>query len=203
MHVMKYSEAKQVLEQQEKAKAVLEAYQKVASAHEQYGFQSRREFIKALQEIDQAAGGKGRAKSKGRGPRGLSPDVIDQIKSLKADGKTNAEIARTTGVSPLTVGKYVKGVAGKAGARPASTAAAPAASDRQTTPAKGRSGQRGLPGETIDRIRALKAEGKTNVDISRTVGVSALTVAKYVKGQKGSAKKASAKRKGGRAKKAK
>jgi DNA-binding NarL/FixJ family response regulator len=103
---MNYSEAKQVLESQEAAKAVLAKYEKLANAHEEHGFKNRRLFIKALEEIDQAN------RSKGRGKRGLAPETIDQIKNLKAEGKSNAEIARQTGVSPLTVGKYVKAVAG-------------------------------------------------------------------------------------------
>lgn len=107
---MKYSEAKQILDQQEKAQAIIEGYQKVASAHEQFGFKSRREFIKALQEIEQ-----GERKKGGRGARGLSPDVIDQIKKLKDEGKSNAAISRMIGVSPLTVAKYVKGQAGGGG----------------------------------------------------------------------------------------
>jgi hypothetical protein len=103
---MNYSEAKKVLAQQDAAKAVLAKYEKLANAHEAHGFQSRREFIKALQEMDIGA------KAKPRGKRGLSPETIDQIHKLKSEGKTNADIARTTGVSPLTVGKYVKAQAG-------------------------------------------------------------------------------------------
>jgi DNA invertase Pin-like site-specific DNA recombinase len=112
--VMKYSEAKQVLERQDAAKAVLAKYEKLASSHEALGFRSRRELITALQEIEAAERGKGRV------GRGLSPQVIDQIQKLKAEGKKNTEIARITGVSPLTVGKYVKAQGGKAApAKPA------------------------------------------------------------------------------------
>lgn len=105
---MNYSEAKKVLDNQEAAKSVLAKYEKLATAHEAHGFNSRREFIKALQEIEEGERGKG------RGRRGLSPATVDQIQKLKAAGKSNAEISRSTGVSPLTVGKYVKGQAGKA-----------------------------------------------------------------------------------------
>jgi hypothetical protein len=129
LKVMRYSEAKQVLEKAEKAKAVLESFQKVSGLHQQFGFKTRRDFIKALKEIDRAEGGnvrgagtrkaKGRVKSKGRGPRGLSPETVEQIKKLKSEGKSNAEISRTVGVSPLTVAKYVKGSAAKAEAAPA------------------------------------------------------------------------------------
>lgn len=111
---MKYSEAKQVLEQQEKAQSVLAKYEKLAKAHEAYGFDSRRKFIKALQEMDQV--GKGGIKGGGRG-RGLTPETIDQIRTMKEAGTSNAEISRTLGVSPLTVGKYVKQLAGKAPAK--------------------------------------------------------------------------------------
>jgi hypothetical protein len=110
--MMNYTEAKQVLDRQKAAKAVLAQYEKLETAHEKHGFQTRREFIKALLEIDQAdRGGKARGK---RGKRGLSPETVDEIHKLKAAGKTNAEISRTTGVSPLTVGKYVRAQAGKA-----------------------------------------------------------------------------------------
>jgi DNA-binding NarL/FixJ family response regulator len=100
---MKYSEAKDILEKKEKAKAVLEEYNKIATAHEQFGFKNRRELINALQEIDQ-----GDRKSGRRGPRGLAPEVITKIKKLKAAGKTNAAISRDVNVSALTVAKYVK-----------------------------------------------------------------------------------------------
>jgi len=109
---MNYSEAKKILDRQEAAKAVLVQYEKLASAHEKFGFNTRREFVRALQEIEEAERG-----GRGRGKRGLSPDVIDKIQKLKAEGKSNAEISRTTGVSPLTVAKYVKGEAGKAKAK--------------------------------------------------------------------------------------
>lgn len=118
---MNYSEAKQILENQEKAKAVLQEYKKLETAHEQFGFKTRQAFVKALKEIDLASRKKG-----GRGKRGLSPETVDQIHKLKADGKSNAEISRTLGVSPLTVGKYVKAVAGK-GKAPAARAAKPKA----------------------------------------------------------------------------
>jgi DNA invertase Pin-like site-specific DNA recombinase len=100
---MKYSEAKEILEKKEKAKAVLEEYNKIAAAHELFGFKNRRELIDALQEIDQGERKKGR-----RGPRGLASDVISQIKNLKAAGNTNAAISRNLRVSALTVAKYVK-----------------------------------------------------------------------------------------------
>lgn len=99
---MRYSEAKEILEKKEKAKAVLEEYNKIATAHELFGFKNRRELIDALQEIDQGERKKGR-----RGPRGLAPDVIAQIKNLNAGGKTNAAISRDLNVSALTVAKYV------------------------------------------------------------------------------------------------
>lgn len=200
---MNYSEAKQVLEQQEKAKAVLETYTKVANAHQQLGFNTRGELIKALQEIDLAEGGRARrakgtgkrkraAKGGRRGQRGLAPEMIAQIQKLKSEGKTNAAISRTTGVSSLTVAKYVKGQAGKTPA-PAKKKAPAKAKRAGKGKAKGKGrGQRGLSPETVSEIRKLKAEGKTNAAISRTVGVSALTVAKYVKGQAGKAQTAPA-----------
>lgn len=103
--MMNYSEAKRILDNQDAAKAVLAQYEKLTTAHEDYGFSSRREFISALQELD---GGR----KTGRRGRGLSDDKINEILSLKAQGKTNADIARAVSVSPLTVGKYVR-AAGK------------------------------------------------------------------------------------------
>lgn len=127
---MNYSEAKQILDKQEKAKAVLEGYKKLETAHEQFGFKTRQAFVKALKEIDLAS-----RKTGGRGKRGLSPDTIDQIHRMKADGKSNAEISRTLGVSPLTVGKYVKAVAGK------SKAAKPRAAKPRATKARATRGR--------------------------------------------------------------
>ncbi|MEX2381690.1 MAG: helix-turn-helix domain-containing protein [Opitutales bacterium] len=127
---MKYSEAKDVLEKQEAAKAVMAKFESLASAHKAHGFDSRGELIKALQEIDQAEKGKGgarkakakgapKAKGKARGPRSLTPETIDQIRKLKSEGTSNAQISRTMGVSPITVAKYVKAQAGKtASAKP-------------------------------------------------------------------------------------
>ena len=107
--MMNYSEAKNILEQQEAAKSVLAQYEKLSAAHEKYGFNTRREFIAALQELD---GGRRGGKT-GRRGRGLSDDTINQILSLKGQGKSNAEIARVVGVTPLTVGKYVNANKGK------------------------------------------------------------------------------------------
>lgn len=200
---MKYSEAKRVLEQQDAANAVMVKYEKLVSAHKEHGFDSRAELIKALREIEKAEAGKGGSKGKARGPRGLSPDTIDQIQTLKSEGKTNAEIARTTGVSPLTVAKYVKARAGK-GKTAKAAKGAPAKKKAAAGRGKGAGGPRGLSPEVIDQIKTMKGEGKTNADISRTLGVSPLTVAKYVKGQASKAapakKKAPAKRKAKKAK---
>lgn len=128
MEFMKFSEAKAVLEKQEAAKAALAQYEKLTTVHEAYGFSSRREFIKALQELDEGAG------SKGRG-RGLSSATVNQIRDLKAAGKSNAEISRTLKVSPLTVGKYVKKQAGQAPSKP-KAAAQPKARAKKKAPAK-------------------------------------------------------------------
>lgn len=122
--MMNYSDAKRILEKQDAAKAVLAQYDKLANAHEGFGFQTRREFIKALQEIEQAGKKGGPRAGGGRGKRGLSPDTISQIQKLKGEGKSNAEISRTLGVSPLTVGKYVRAAAGKGTAKPAAKAGA-------------------------------------------------------------------------------
>jgi hypothetical protein len=99
--MMNYSEAKKILDSQDAAKAVLAQYEKLTSAHEDYGFSTRRAFIAALKELD---GGQ----RTGRRGRGLSDEKINEILSLKAQRKTNAEIARIVNVSPLTVGKYVR-----------------------------------------------------------------------------------------------
>ncbi len=109
--MMNYSEAKNILEQQEAAQAVLAQYEKLRDAHEEFGFSTRREFIAALQELD--GGRKAGKTGTGRRGRGLSDDQINEILSLKSQGKTNAEIARTVGVTPLTVGKYVNANKGK------------------------------------------------------------------------------------------
>lgn len=199
---MNYSEAKEVLAKQEAAKAALEQYKKLTDAHKRYGFKTRREFVRALQELDSGPGAGRRRKSPGG--RGLSDDAIKRIKSLKAEGRSNAEISRLTKVSPLTVAKYVKG--GRAGKKTRTKkAAAPkkraAAKKRtaakKTTAAKPAAGKttrrrvarrkagkgrgRGLPAKTVNQIKTMKAEGKSNAEISRVTKASPITVAKYVK----------------------
>lgn len=99
---MNYSEAKKVMNKQEAAKSVLLKYEKLQDAHETFGFSSRRLFVQALQDIE--AGSKKKNGRRGR----VSQEKVDQILKLKTEGKNNAVISRATGISQVTVSKYIK-----------------------------------------------------------------------------------------------
>jgi DNA invertase Pin-like site-specific DNA recombinase len=88
----------------------------------QFGFDSAGDFIAAFQ---QAAAGKSvrktakpaQAKTKsGRKPRAkITPEIVELVKKLIADGKTGAEVAKAAGISLPTVQNLKKklGLVGK------------------------------------------------------------------------------------------
>ncbi len=88
----------------------------------QFGFASPEDFVAAFQ---QAAAGKSarkaakpaQAKTKsGRKPRAkITPEIVDQVKKLVAEGKTGSEIAKAAGISLPTVQNLKKklGLVGK------------------------------------------------------------------------------------------
>lgn len=86
---MNYQEAKQILQQQDAAKAVLEQYKKLEAAHEEYGFKTRGEFIKALQELESKNGKRAR----------LTPADRKAIESAIGSGKPASKIAKEFGIS--------------------------------------------------------------------------------------------------------
>jgi DNA-binding NarL/FixJ family response regulator len=102
---LSYHEAKKILEQQQLAEEVMKRYERLKGAHAEHGFTQRRELIQVLEDIEAAD----RMKQGGNGQRGLSFQRIEEIRKLKAEGKSNAEISRQTGTSPITVAKYVGG----------------------------------------------------------------------------------------------
>ena len=81
----------------------MKRYERLKGAHAEHGFEKRRELIRVLEDIEATD----RRARGGNGKRGLSTQMVEQIHHLKAEGKSNAEISRQTGTSPITVAKYV------------------------------------------------------------------------------------------------
>ena len=81
---------------------------KLKTAHLEFGFESRDEFIVALQGVDgRKARATGAKATSGKPPRGrkkrgrakITPQTKQQVKALVGEGKTGAEIAREVGIS--------------------------------------------------------------------------------------------------------
>jgi DNA-binding CsgD family transcriptional regulator len=90
---MNYQEAQEVLQKEEAAKALLEKYKKLESAHEELGFRSRRELIRALEELDGKRGGRSGKRAR------LTPQAREQLEAAIQSGKPASEIASQFGVS--------------------------------------------------------------------------------------------------------
>lgn len=86
---MNYQEAKNILESQTAAKEILDRYEKLASAHLQYGFTTRGEFITALQELENLSSKRGRLTAEDRKAIGVAI----------SEGKTAAAIAKQFNIS--------------------------------------------------------------------------------------------------------
>lgn len=115
---MDYREAQKILDQHEAAKATVEKYSKLDTAHEQLGFNSRMELIKALQEMERStanpkvrkSGRRGRKPGVKRAQRSgsensgskrgrLTPEARQELESHIKDGKPASEIAKQFGIS--------------------------------------------------------------------------------------------------------
>ncbi|MDR2863042.1 MAG: hypothetical protein LBV54_04095 [Puniceicoccales bacterium] len=81
---------------------VIERQQKLATAHLDYGFPTKSEFIRALQGVRGV-----RIKGKGKRVR-LTPEIVAKVKDLKAQGKGTTEISRALGISAPSVYKITK-----------------------------------------------------------------------------------------------
>lgn len=103
MALLSYHEAKKILEQQQLAEEVMKRYERLKGAHAEHGFTRRRELIRVLEDIEAVD----RIAQGGNGKRSLSLQRIEEIRRLKAEGRSNAAISRQTGTSPITVAKYV------------------------------------------------------------------------------------------------
>lgn len=89
-----------------------ELHAELAELPARYGFATPEEFIAAFRRSVGKQGGRkaGKAKSAelktktGRKPRAkVTPEIVEQVKALVAEGKTGSEIAKVAGISLPTV----------------------------------------------------------------------------------------------------
>lgn len=83
----------------------VEKKQRLATIHQELGFKTLNELIKALQEI---ANGKKAVKGTGAKRVRITPEVAAQVKELKAQGKGPSDISRALGISVPSVYNVLK-----------------------------------------------------------------------------------------------